>query len=220
MGMMAILAGSLMLSWSGSLEFEGYTGALLIAGACLAWGIDNNVTRQISGNDPQQITIWKGITAGACNLGIGFALGGSLPAWRFVIIALIIGWLGYGISLQLFVLALRHIGTARTGAYFGIAPFVGVMVSLLFFRDEFTWRLLPATFLMAVGVWLHLSEQHAHEHHHEAIEHEHEHTHDDHHRHDHEFQWQPDAKHSHWHQHEPLIHLHPHYPDLHHRHEH
>ena len=219
-GMIAILFGSLLLSWSGSPELSGYTGSLLIGGACVAWAIDNNVTRQISGNDSQQIAMWKGLVAGAANLTIALVMGSSLPTAAVIIAALVIGWLGYGVSLQLFVLALRYVGTARTGAYFGIAPFVGVAISLLFFRSELSFQLLPATLLMVVGVWLHVTERHSHEHLHETSDHEHVHEHDEHHHHEHDKAVDLSSKHSHIHRHEPILHSHPHFPDLHHRHSH
>ena len=219
-GMIAILCGSLLLSWSGRPEHGGLTGTFLIGSACLAWAIDNNVTRQISGSNSQSIAMWKGIGAGLTNLVIAFGLGAQLPALGSVIAALAIGWVGYGISLQLFVLALRHVGTARTGAYFGVAPFVGVALSLVFFRSEFTYSLIPATLLMAFGVWLHVSERHIHEHLHDPIEHDHDHEHDDHHHYDHDPSLEGETSHRHYHRHEPVLHSHPHFPDLHHRHTH
>jgi drug/metabolite transporter (DMT)-like permease len=132
----------------------------------------------------------------------------------------VVGFLGYGVSLALFVLGLRHLGTARTGAYFSLAPFIGALLSLMLLGEPLTLRLLTAGALMAVGLWLHLTERHEHEHRHEAIEHEHRHTHDQHHRHAHGPDDPTGEPHSHWHRHEPLIHRHPHYPDLHHRHRH
>ncbi len=123
-------------------------------------------------------------------------------------------------SLVFFVLALRSLGSARTGAYFSTAPFVGAAASLLLFREQPSERFVAAAGLMALGVWLHLSERHQHKHTHEAIEHEHMHLHDEHHQHAHAAEDPPGEPHSHPHRHEPLTHTHVHYPDIHHRHGH
>jgi drug/metabolite transporter (DMT)-like permease len=213
----AILAGGILLSWQGGPAVLG-PGALAIAGACLAWGIDNNLTRKLSAADPQQIAMIKGLAAGTINLILAAAAGARLPSGIGLVEAGLIGFLGYGVSLVLFVLGLRHLGAARTAAYFSTAPFVGAILSVLMFGDELTWRLLAAGLLMATGVCLHLMEAHGHEHTHEAMEHEHGHVHDAHHRHAHGPGDPPGEPHSHWHRHEVMTHSHAHYPDLHHRH--
>jgi hypothetical protein len=121
------------------------------------------------------------------------------------------------VSLVLFVLALRDLGAGRTSAYFSTASFVGAAIGVVALGNPVTPGLLLATALMAVGVWLHVSERHDHEHVHEALEHEHRHEHDEHHRHEHDA-WAPSGvPYSHRHTHEPLRHRHPHYPDIHHR---
>jgi len=217
-GAFAILAGAGLLSWQGAASFNA--GALLVALACLAWGVDNNLTRKLSGADPVQIAMWKGLVAGAVNLALALAEGARLPGVAALAAAAAVGFLGYGVSLALYVAALRHLGAARTGAYFALAPFVGTVLALLVLGEAVTAQLLGAGALMAVGLWLHLAERHEHEHQHEELEHEHRHVHDAHHRHAHG----PDAAagepHSHPHRHAPIAHRHPHYPDLHHRHGH
>jgi drug/metabolite transporter (DMT)-like permease len=219
LGAGAILAGALALSFSGPLNGVGL-GGLAIAGACLAWGIDNNLTRKLSSADPLQITAVKGVVAGTVNLVLALANGAQLPSANITMAAGLLGLAGYGVSLILFVLALRHLGTARTGAYFSTAPFLGAVLAIAFLGEPATLPLLIAAILMAGGVWLHLSERHAHDHSHEALEHEHRHTHDDHHQHLHDDGTAGDVTHSHRHRHEPLTHRHPHFPDLHHRHRH
>jgi drug/metabolite transporter (DMT)-like permease len=219
LGAGAILAGALALSFSGPLDGVGL-GGLAIAGACLAWGIDNNLTRKLSSADPLQITAVKGVVAGTVNLVLALANGAQLPSANITMAAGLLGLAGYGVSLILFVLALRHLGTARTGAYFSTAPFLGAVLAIAFLGEPATLPLLIAAILMAGGVWLHLSERHAHDHSHEALEHEHRHTHDDHHQHLHDDGTAGDVTHSHRHRHEPLTHRHPHFPDLHHRHRH
>lgn len=218
LGAFAILAGAVLLSWEGHLSLQW--GALLIAGACLCWGIDNNLTRKLSSADPVQIAMLKGLVAGTINLLIALASGAGLPSAVTLLAAGVIGFLGYGVSLALFVLALRHLGAARTGAYFSLAPFVGAVLAVVMLGEAISVQLVVAGCLMAVGLWLHLSERHEHPHAHEAMEHEHRHGHDEHHRHEHEPGVQPGEPHTHWHRHAPLAHRHPHYPDLHHRHGH
>jgi hypothetical protein len=162
----------------------------------------------------------KGLCAGTVNTSLALLLGASLPAGGTLAAAGIIGLLGYGVSLTFFVLALRHLGSARTGAYFSIAPFVGAALSVALFGETFSMGIIVAAVLMGGGVWLHLTERHEHGHRHEAMEHEHRHTHDEHHQHSHALSDPPGEPHTHRHRHEPMMHSHPHYPDLHHRHPH
>lgn len=220
LGAFAILAGAILLTWNGARVGGLQPGTILIAGACFAWGADNNLTRKISAADPLQIAAVKGLAAGLVNVAIGLALGAALPRLDAVAWASLVGLLGYGLSLVCFIFALRHLGAARTGAYFSTAPFVGATLGVVLFEDHITPWLAVAAMLMAFGVWLHLTEEHSHEHAHEALEHEHTHTHDTHHRHAHGPSDPAGEPHTHWHRHAPLKHGHPHYPDLHHRHGH
>ncbi len=218
-GMASIVAGGVLLSWAGKPEIGVPWGPLAIAGACLAWAIDNNLTRKVSSGDPIQIAAAKGIVAGTVNLAIALALGATKPTFKTIAEAGIVGVLSYGISLALFVMALRHIGTARTGAYFSVAPFAGALLSLILLRESITVYLVAAAALMFLGIYLHLSEKHDHEHWHEAMEHDHSHSHDEHHLHHAEPELLTQT-HRHMHRHERLRHSHPHYPDIHHRHQH
>jgi drug/metabolite transporter (DMT)-like permease len=223
LGILAIVTGGVVLSWEGRLSWGGIAGPLAVAAACLCWGIDNNLTQRVSIADPVQIAMIKGLAAGSVNTAIAFLLGASLPTGPRVVGAMVLGFLSYGASLVLFVLALRRLGTARTGAYFSTAPFVGAALSLAIFREPPTAGFFAAALLMGFGVWLHLTERHEHEHRHEMMDHEHPHVHDEHHRHSHAPSDPPvtDPKpHTHRHRHEPLVHSHPHYPDIHHRHPH
>jgi hypothetical protein len=154
------------------------------------------------------------------NISLAFSLGAQLPAPLPATGALLVGFLGYGLSLVCFVLALRQLGTARTGAYFSLAPFIGATLSLILYREQLTWPFLSAAALMALGLWLHLTERHEHWHEHELLEHSHAHVHDEHHRHEHSPENPPEEPHIHVHRHERLRHAHPHYPDIHHRHPH
>lgn len=220
LGMLAIVAGGVVLSLGEMPRAGGLAGPLLIAAACLAWAFDNNLTRRVSGGDAVTIAGIKGVVAGGVNLSLGLAQGATLPAAGVIASAAAVGLLGYGISLVLFVLALRHLGTARTGAYFSVAPFFGAAIALLVLAETASAAFWIAAALMALGVWLHLTERHEHSHVHERMAHDHEHVHDEHHRHKHSFAWDGREPHSHEHEHGGLRHSHPHYPDLHHRHGH
>lgn len=220
LGMALILTGGVVLSWHGSVGFRLPLGALAIVGACFCWGMDNNMTQKVSASNPYQIAAIKGAVAGTVNLMIALSLGMVLPPLAVIGGALLVGFVGYGLSLTLFVMALRHIGTARTGAYFALAPFVGAIVALLLLHEPIRPLFFLAAALMGAGVWLHLTEQHAHEHTHERLEHTHSHSHDEHHQHEHAPGVDATQHHTHSHVHEPLTHSHAHYPDIHHRHTH
>ncbi len=218
-GAAAILTGAVLLSWSGGVAGAGW-GAVAIGGACLAWAIDNNLTRKLSTADPLQIAMIKGLAAGAVNVGLAAALQPQWPAAPTILAAGAVGFLGYGVSLVCFVLALRHLGAARTGAYFSLAPFVGALIAIVGFGDPVTPIFIAAAALMGLGLYLHLVEQHAHEHVHEPMTHEHRHTHDAHHQHAHGPSDPAGEPHTHVHAHARIVHRHPHFPDVHHRHPH
>lgn len=220
LGVIVIVVGGVLLSWPEVPRAGGVLGPLLIAGACLAWAIDNNLTRRVSGGDASTIACAKGLVAGAVNLALALGLGAKLPPPTTLAAAGLVGFLGYGVSLVLFIIALRHLGTARTSAYFSVAPFFGAALAIGVLGEEPTVLFWMAGALMALGVWLHASERHVHEHTHEPMEHSHPHTHDAHHHHAHEVGWDGQEPHTHSHRHEQLVHSHPHYPDLHHRHGH
>jgi drug/metabolite transporter (DMT)-like permease len=219
-GMALIAMGGVCLSWMGRPEVGLPWGSLAIIGACLAWAIDNNLTRKVSASDPVQIAMLKGLIAGTMNTALALVFGAKLPSADGLLATGALGFLGYGVSLTLFVLALRHVGTARTGAYFSVAPFIGAVISILFLGDKLTIGFGVASVLMGLGIWLHLTERHEHEHRHEPMEHEHLHSHDEHHQHVHGPRDPAGEPHSHPHRHEPMAHNHPHYPDIHHRHDH
>ncbi len=217
-GMALIVAGGAVLAFQPGSGSIFTPGAAWVALACLAWAVDNNFTRRVSAADASLIAAIKGGAAGVINLLLAAWLGVEWPATTPAATAALVGFLGYGISLALFVVALRGLGTARTGAYFSTAPFVGVALSLAFLREVPDTAFWIAAALMAAGVWLHISERHEHAHEHLPMEHEHPHVHDEHHQHTHEAAWDGREPHTHRHVHARLFHTHPHYPDLHHRH--
>ena len=219
-GMILITLGGMVLSWERSPTFTVPVGPLAIVGACLCWAVDNNLTRKISAKDPVLIAGSKGFVAGLINLGLAHAVGIPLPGVWSAVLAGVVGLLGYGVSLVLFVYALRYVGAARTGAYFSSAPFIGAIFAMALLREVPSAWFWAAAVLMGSGLWLHLTEHHTHEHDHEEVAHSHGHMHDEHHRHEHDFDWDGRAPHTHFHVHQPLLHSHPHYPDIHHRHRH
>lgn len=218
-GMALIVAGAVLLAWSNGSQGLSW-GAALIALACLCWALDNNFTRKVSGSDALFIAALKGLVAGVVNTGLALLLGARLPAVAGMAEAMTVGMFGYGISLVLFVLALRGLGSARTGAYFSTAPFMGAAIAIIAFGDHASLVFWIAAALMGAGVWLHLTERHEHLHTHEPIAHAHRHVHDAHHQHAHDSDWDGSEPHNHPHTHAPLTHSHPHYPDIHHQHEH
>jgi len=216
-----ITLASTLLSWTVG-EWGLSLGTLGVLGACFLWGLDNNLTRHISAKNPLLIVGFKGLFAGTSSLALAALLGQAFPSWQVILLAMLLGSVSYGLSIYLFILAMRGMGAARTGTMFGIAPFVGVVLALLFLHETPTvlfWSALP---LMLAGAWLMLSEDHTHHHIHTSPDHNHLHTHpDDHHSHI----CPPDmprgnGAHAHWHCHENLAHAHSHTPDLHHRHGH
>lgn len=220
LGMACLVVGAAVLSWTGTPTVDSVFGPLAIVGACLAWGLDNNLTRKVSLADPLQIVELKGMVAGPVNVALGLWMGGTLPGVPAIIGAAVVGFLGYGVSLALFVVALRHLGSARTGAYFSTAPFFGAAGAVLALGEPITLRLGSVGILMGIGVWLHLTEHHRHWHLHQRMGHSHPHRHDEHHQHVHGPDDPPGEPHTHWHQHDQLEHIHPHVPDMHHQHRH
>ncbi len=219
-GFVAITAGAVLLAAApGVADSPPMTAAALVLAACLFWAMDNNLTRAVSLSDPMQVAAAKGLVAGVTNTLLATAAGAHWPAPDTVALGAIVGFVGYGLSLALFVYALRELGTARTGAYFSTAPFVAALISVLFLEEPITLSLAVAGALMALGVWLHVTESHVHGHLHDAQEHEHGHEHDEHHMHH-----GPDEAVPHWHSHRhvhaAMRHRHPHFPDAHHRHDH
>jgi drug/metabolite transporter (DMT)-like permease len=220
LGMACLVAGALVLAWTGRPSFSALLGPLAIMGACVAWGLDNNLTRKVSLSDPLQIVQFKGLIAGPFLPALGLVAGDRLPAPTITLVAGAVGFLGYGVSLALFVLALRQLGAARTGAYFSTAPFLGAVAAIVFLHEPLTLQLVGAGLLMGVGVWLHLTEHHEHEHEHEPMEHTHAHVHDAHHQHEHAPEHPTGEPHTHAHRHARMRHRHPHVPDMHHQHRH
>lgn len=220
LGLVCLVAGAAVLAWAGTPTLAGVIGPAAIVGACILWGLDNNRTRKVSLADPLQIVQLKGIVAGPVNITVGLLAGALLPTASAALLAGIVGFLGYGVSLALFVVALRHLGAARTGAYFSTAPFLGAVVSVIALGEAVTAQLLVAGGLMGLGVWLHFTERHEHEHVHLPAIHSHPHIHDEHHQHSHDPADPPGEPHSHAHRHARLKHAHPHTPDMHHDHRH
>lgn len=219
LGAVAIVGGAVLLSFEGGIGKGGW-GVPLIALACVSWGIDNNLTRKIAAVDPVVLAAVKGVAAGTANFTLALSIGAAWPGFAIGLPAMFLGFVSYGLGLVLFILALRHLGTARTGAYYGTAPFLGALAAAVLLDTPLTPTILIAGVLMAFGAWLHLSERHTHEHTHGEMEHNHRHTHDEHHQHNHGPSDPAGEPHAHPHRHVAMIHSHRHWPDLHHAHTH
>jgi drug/metabolite transporter (DMT)-like permease len=221
-GLAAIFCGGLILVWPSDFSAGGgWAAGLAIVAACCCWAIDNNLTRRISAADARILAAVKGLVAGLTNTVLAVGLGASFPPVSHTLATLLLGFLGYGLSMVLFIVALRQLGTARTGAYFATAPFIGAAVAMVLYGQpgsETAFWLAAAC--MGLGVWLHVTERHEHEHVHEPLAHSHAHVHDEHHRHEHGFEWDGKEPHTHAHAHGLLRHRHAHFPDIHHRHGH
>ncbi|MBN1858971.1 DMT family transporter [Candidatus Bipolaricaulota bacterium] len=217
----AVAGGGVLLTLDPGAGWGVSAGALLVLGACVAWGFDNNFTARISLKDPRRIVAIKGLAAGGFSFLLGIALGRPFPSPSHALVALALGTVSYGASIVLFVQSLRRVGAARTGALFGMAPFVGVALSLILFRELPQWTFFAALPLMILAALLLAAEKHTHVHAHEGLTHIHRHQHDDdHHEHAHPDGEPPRVAHVHQHTHQDLTHTHPHKPDPHHRHEH
>jgi drug/metabolite transporter (DMT)-like permease len=218
-GAAAVVLGGVALASGPSEGSMHVLGALAVGGAGLAWSIDNNLSQRLSLRDPVAVTQVKTLVAGSVNVAVAMSMGNHLPAAMPLGGALATGFLGYGASIVLHLVALRHIGTARQAAYLATAPFIGAVASVPILGERLTWKEAGAGWMMAAGVTVIVRARHGHRHVHEAVLHDHAHAHDEHHTHQHG-QGMPPEPHSHLHRHEPLAHDHPHRPDPHHRHRH
>jgi drug/metabolite transporter (DMT)-like permease len=212
------LAG-VLLSWDPGQGRFALSGSLLILASIICWGIDNNLTRNISDKNPIQIAKIKGIVAGSFSILLALALRMKVPVDMTLFWGLLLGALSYGLSLVLYIKALGGLGAFRAGAFFSFAPFIGALASLLILRELVGWVLIPGTIFMILGVVLVINEKHEHHHRHEKSTHTHAHEHSDGH-HGHEHAGDIREPHSHEHTHEETRHIHGHWPDIHHRHGH
>lgn len=214
-----MLAAGLLLGYDAQAGFGLSLRVLAVIAACALWALDNNLNRRISAADPVSIAMIKGLAAGGVNIAAALAFGAHFPSAAPLAGALLLGWLAYGVSLVLYIVALRHLGSARAASHFSTAPFIGAALSIGLLGEPVTSGFAAAFLLMLAATWLVLTERHAHAHVHEPLGHEHLHTHDVHHQYAHRGDEGPEP-HAHPHQHAPLAHSHPHLPDLHHRHRH
>jgi drug/metabolite transporter (DMT)-like permease len=219
-GAAAIVAAAAVLGLGGGESQADALGVLCIAGACLLWAVDNNLTQRLSGRDPIAIVRAKTAVAASVNLTLAYALGVRPPSAGTLLAALMLGGAAFGVSVALDAYALRWVGAAREAAYFGTAPIFGVLTAVLVLNETISSAEALAMVSMGLGVYLLVTERHHHEHHHTQVAHDHRHRHDDgHHDHGHDG-IALSVEHSHNHVHRPLQHAHPHVSDDHHRHGH
>ncbi|MEK6623936.1 MAG: DMT family transporter [Bdellovibrionota bacterium] len=221
-----VWAGKLLLIFGGliiTLQPNSGSGfsipALLVVAACILWGLDNNLTRDVDDLSPSVLAGIKGLIAGLFNVFLALGLGQGTASKYQIIATLFIGSISYGVSLVLFINALRSIGSSRTASYFATGPFLGMLFSVLLLGEQPLSHQWIAAFFMIIGVWALYKENHAHLHTHTSTTHEHKHLHDEHHQHQHNGTEGP-GPHEHAHTHKTLAHTHIHLPDIHHRHRH
>ncbi len=194
-------------------------GSILVLLACVCWGFENNCTKMLSMKDPNQIVIIKGFGSGLGALCIAFLMRQLDGTLLYLFLTMLLGFVSYGLSIYCYIKAQRVLGASRTSAYYAAAPFIGVVVSWIIFREEITLRFLFSLGFMLAGAWLAATEMHVHKHIHEMVTHDHKHNHKDgHHNHIHEPEFM--GEHSHVHTHAAVAHEHPHTPDIHHTHTH
>ncbi|MHB8096950.1 MAG: DMT family transporter [Erysipelotrichaceae bacterium] len=214
-----ITLSSMMLSLSDYSSLSFSIGSLFVLLACISWGFENNCTRMLSIKDPLQIVVIKGFGSGIGSLIVSFIMNDLRFNYLYLVYALILGFVAYGMSIFLYIKAQRELGAARTSAFYATAPFIGVVISWIVLREPITLIFIFALIVMLFGTYFAVSELHRHQHMHHKETHDHKHNHnDDHHNHTHDFEVSGD--HSHEHTHENLEHSHSHLPDLHHRHSH
>lgn len=155
-GLALALAGATALSWpsGGGWEDGRWFGSFLIAAACLAWGLDNNLSQRISGKDPVSIAAIKGLAAGSVNCAWALSTGDAFPHPATLAATALLGFLSYGVSLVCFILSLRALGSARTGLFFSLAPFVGAAAGIILLGESLTLPVAAGAALMAGGLWL------------------------------------------------------------------
>jgi drug/metabolite transporter (DMT)-like permease len=215
-----IVAAAIILSYTPGEARADLPGVCAVAGACLCWAVDNNLTQRLSLRDPIVVTRIKALGAGTCTLALALLSGQSLPRSVILMAVLLLGLLSYGVSIVLDMHALRLLGAAREAAYFATAPFIGALAAIPILGERWGADEVLATTLMAAGLALLLREEHRHVHRHEEMEHDHAHVHEGHHFHVHPTREEVGEPHAHPHRHPPLTHDHPHVSELHHRHEH
>lgn len=214
-----ISLSSVVLSLRGMQSLAFSMGSVLVLLACCCWGFENNCTRRLSLKDPLQIVIIKGIGSGIGALMIAIVTNSFARHIPSILAALLVGFVAYGLSIYFYIKAQRILGAARTSAYYATAPFIGVILSWIIFREGITVQFIIACSIMLIGSYFAVSETHYHSHVHDHITHEHKHSHTDgHHIHTHNPTFT--GEHSHVHTHASVEHSHAHTPDTHHTHNH
>ena len=149
-----ITLSSILLSVEDAGSFQFSVGSLFVLLACVCWGLENNCTRNLSHSDPLEIVIVKGFGSGIGSVIIGLMVGESLPVWSDILKILLLGFVAYGLSIYFYVYAQRDLGAAKTSAYYAVAPFIGVLLSFVIFREIPGVLFFIALLIMLVGTWL------------------------------------------------------------------
>lgn len=152
-----VTVASILLSLDDGSIGEALTfssGSLLVLGATVCWGLENNCTRQIADRDPMQIVTIKGFGSGLGALAIAFAIGEHLPQRQHLAIILLLGYVAYGLSIYFYTYAQRTIGAAKTSTYYALAPFIGALLSIMMLGEPVTLIFVIASAIMAAGCWI------------------------------------------------------------------
>lgn len=199
-----ITLSSILLSFDGAESFRFSYGSLLVIAATVCWGFENNCTRKISSKNTYEIVILKGVFSGLGALVIAFIKRETVPQFLYIVFALLLGFVAYGLSIFLYVRAQNVLGAAKTSAYYAVAPFIGALLSFLFLKEKLTWMYLAALTVMILGTVFvvidTLKRNHVHIHMH-TFTHTHDgstHTHTVTHSHEHNH-YVTDGKHGHRH---------------------
>ena len=199
-----ITLSSIILSFEGAESLRFSYGSLFVLLATVCWGFENNCTRNISSKNTYEIVTVKGICSGLGSLIIAMIRREVFPGIRYITVALILGFVAYGLSIFLYVRAQNTLGAAKTSAYYAVSPFVGVFLSFVFLREQLSILYLIALVVMIAGSVLvvrdTLVRHHSHIHQH-TFTHTHDgvtHTHTVTHTHDHDH-YVTDERHGHHH---------------------
>lgn len=205
-----ITISSTILSFEGSGSFQFSAGSIFVLLAAVCWGLENNCTRKISEKSTYQIVTIKGSCCGMGSFVIANIIGESLPKMEYVILAMVLGFVAYGLSIFMYIRAQRNLGAAKTSAYYSVAPFIGAFLAFVVNGEQLTAVYLLGLLFMITGTVLVVADtlicNHSHIHTH-LITHTHNgtvHTHTVTHEHRHNHIWQP-QEHSHRHSKEILL---------------
>lgn len=156
-----IVASGFLLTFEDISSFQISIGALLVLAASLSWGLENNCTRVLSKGNPLYVVILKGLGSGLGAFIIALLLKQTTTIWYYALLALLLGFISYGMSLYFYISSQRYLGAARTSAYYATAPFVGSIFSFVLLGENLTLIFAIAFMVMMIGTWVAIKENHS-----------------------------------------------------------